>query len=110
LVDIPEGIILLGVPPMQQRKNRPDSFKKDAVRRLMARGSKTVSEIAKELGVSPSMLHRWREQFEPEASGTTPVSQGEREEVERLRRELRDLQAENSLLKKAAALFAKDVK
>lgn len=95
---------------MQQRKNRSDSFKKDAVRRVMARGSKTVSEIAKELGVSQSMLHRWREQFQPELSGTTPVSQGEREEVERLRRELRDLQAENSLLKKAAALFAKDVK
>jgi transposase-like protein len=56
------------------------------------------------------MLHRWREQFEPEPSGSTPVGQGEREEVERLRRELRDLQAENSLLKKAAALFAKDVK
>lgn len=95
---------------MQQRKIRPDSFKKDAVRRLMARGSKTVSEVAKELGVSPSMLHRWREQFELELSGTTPVNQGEREEVERLRRDLRDLQAENSLLKKAAALFAKDVK
>ncbi len=95
---------------MQQRKIRPDSFKKDAVRRLMARGSKTVAEITKELGVSPSMLHRWREQFGPEHSGTTPVSQGEREEVERLRRALRDLQAENSLLKKAAALFAKDVK
>jgi transposase len=95
---------------MQQRKIRPDSFKKDAVRRVMARGSRTVAEIAKELGVSPSMLHRWREQFEPEFSGGTPVSQSEREEVERLRRELRDLQAENSLLKKAAALFAKDVK
>ncbi len=95
---------------MQQRKIRPDSFKKDAVRRLMARGSKTVSEVAKELGVSSSMLHRWREQFAPEPSGTTAVHQGEREDVERLRRELRDLQAENSLLKKAAALFAKDVK
>jgi transposase len=76
----------------------------------MARGSKTVTEVAKELGVSPSMLHRWRERFEPELVGSTPTSQGEREEVERLRRELRDLQAENTLLKKAAALFAKDVK
>ena len=95
---------------MQQRKTRSDSFKKDAVRRVMARGSKTVSEITKELGVSPSMIHRWREQFQAELSGSTPISQGEREEVERLRRELRDLQAENSLLKKAAALFAKDVK
>ena len=96
---------------MQQRKSHPDSFKKDAVRRVMARGTKTVAEIAKELGVSLSMLHRWRERFESEAPGdSAQVSQGEREEVERLRRELRDLQAENSLLKKAAALFAKDVK
>ena len=95
---------------MQQRKSRPDSFKKDAVRRVMARGSKTVAEIAKELGVSPSMLHRWRERFEPELTGSPPSSQGEREEIERLRRELRDVQAENTLLKKAAALFAKDVK
>ena len=95
---------------MQQRKRRPDSFKKDAVRRVMARGTKTVAEIAKELGVSASMLHRWREQLEPELSGAAPATQGERDEIERLRRELRDLQAENSLLKKAAALFAKDVK
>ena len=95
---------------MQQRKSRPDSFKRDAVRRLMARGSKTVDEVAKELGVSPSMLHRWRERFEPELAGNAPVAQSERDEVERLRRELRDLQAENTLLKKAAALFAKDVK
>lgn len=84
---------------MQQRKRHPDSFKKDAVRRVMARGTKTVAEVAKELGVSPSMLHRWREQLEPELSGTAPASQSEREEIERLRRELRDVQAENSLLK-----------
>jgi len=95
---------------MQQRKIHPDSFKKDAVRRLMARGTKTIPEVAKELGVSPSMLHRWRQRFESELSVASPASQTEREEVERLRRELRDVQAENSLLKKAAALFAKDVK
>jgi transposase len=96
---------------MSQRKSRPDSFKKDAVRRLMARGSKTVAEVAAELGVSPSMLHRWRERFEPELNGSgSQHSEGEREEVERLRRRLRDLEAENTLLKKCAALFAKDVK
>lgn len=96
---------------MPQRKSHPDSFKKDAVRRLMARGSKSVAELAAELGVSPSMLHRWRERFEPELNGGgAQRSQSQREEVERLRRQLRDLQAENTLLKKAAALFAKDVK
>jgi transposase len=96
---------------MSQRRQRPDSFKKDAVRRVLARGPKTISEIAKELGVTSSMLHRWRERFEPELAGSSGApNQTEREEIERLRRELRDLQAENALLKKAAALFAKDVK
>lgn len=95
---------------MQKRKSRPESFKKDAVRRLLARGSKSVDEIANELGVSSSMLHRWRQRFEPELRGGTQPSQGEREEIERLRSELRDLKAENALLKKAAALFAKEVK
>jgi transposase len=110
LAGTPKGITLLGVPPNAAQNITPDSFEKDAVRRLIARGSKTVTEIAKELGLSPSMLHRWRERFEPELTGGTQPSQGERDEVERLRSELRDLKAENSLLKKAAALFAKDVK
>ena len=95
---------------MQQRKIHPESFKKDAVRRLMARGTKRIPEVAKELGVSSSMLYRWREQLRPELSGAAHAPQADREEVERLRRELRDAQAENSLLKKAAALFAKEVK
>ncbi len=95
---------------MEQRKPRPDSFKKDAVRRLLARGPKTIADIAKELGVSLSMLHRWRARFEPELSGVSQGNQSEREEIERLRRELRDAHAENALLKKCAALFAKDVK
>ena len=95
---------------MQKRKSRPESFKRDAVRRLLARGSKSVDEIARELGVSSSMLHRWRQRFEPELSGGTQPSQGEREEIERLRSELRDVKAENTLLKKVAALFAKEVK
>ena len=95
---------------MPQRKQHPDSFKRDAVRRVLARGPKTVAEVAKELGVSPSMLHRWRERFEAELVGSARPTQSEREEIERLRRELRDLQAENALLKKAAALFAKDVR
>jgi len=95
---------------MQKRKSRPESFKRDAVRRLIARGSKSVDEIARELGVSSSMLPRWRQRFEPELSGGTQPSQGEREEIERLRSELRDVKAENTLLKKVAALFAKEVK
>ena len=88
---------------LRRRGARPSKkrVKKDAVRRLLARGSKSVAEIAKELGVSPSMLHRWRERFEPELTGGAQPSQGEREEIERLRRELRDLQADEHPAKKS---------
>jgi transposase-like protein len=41
---------------MQKRKSHPESFKKDAVRRLIARGPKSVEEIAKKLGVSSSKV------------------------------------------------------
>jgi transposase len=56
------------------------------------------------------MLHRWRQRFEPELTGGTQPNQDERDEMERLRSELRDVKAENTLLKKVAALFAKEVK
>lgn len=46
---------------MQQRKSHPDSFKRDAVRRVVACGSKTVAGIAKELvlRVSRSGYYKW---------------------------------------------------
>lgn len=95
---------------MRQQKNHSEAFKKDAVRRLMARGSKTIDEIAKELGINPSLLYRWKTLFGADLTGKPQASQREREEIEHLRRKLRDVQAENMLLKKAAALFAKEVK
>jgi transposase-like protein len=55
------------------------------------------------------MLHHWRQRLEPELTGGTQPSQGRREEIERLRSELRDVQAENTILK-VATLFAKEVK
>jgi len=77
---------------------------------MLARGSATISSVAKKLGISASQLHRWHEQFGAEVTGEPALSQQEREEVEKMRRRMRELEQENALLKKAAALFAKDVK
>jgi transposase len=109
-VDISKESNLWEVPPMRPQKTHTEAFKKDAVRRLMARGSKTIEAIAKEMGVNESLLYRWKNQFSGNETDKPQASQKEREEIERLRRALRDVQAENTLLKKAAALFAKEVK
>lgn len=92
------------------RRKYDEEFQKDAVRLVCHRGTRTIDEIARELGITTSMLHRWRQRYESEVSGKAVRNQDEREDVERLRRRLRELEMENALLKKAAALFAKDVK
>jgi transposase len=95
---------------MSKRKRYTEEFKKDAVRMMLARGTATVASVAKKVGISQSQLHRWHERYAAEVSGVPALSQQEREELEKMRRRLRELEQENALLKKAAALFAKDVK
>lgn len=95
---------------MAKRKRYTEEFKKDAVRLMLARGTQTIAAIAAKVGVSQSQLHRWHERYAAEVTGAPALSQQERQEVERLRRRNRELEQENALLKKAAALFAKEVK
>lgn len=98
------------VAPKEKRKRYDEEFKKDAVRLLQNRGTRTVADIAAQLGVHTSLLIRWRQDYAGAVRGEAVKSQEQRDEVEQLRRRLRELEAENSLLKKAAALIAKDVK
>lgn len=92
------------------RRKYTEEYKKDAVRLMMARGSRTVSDIATELGLNESLLHKWYRLYSGEVTGGAAVSQSDREDMERMRRRLRELEQENALLKKAAALFAKEMK
>ncbi len=95
---------------MGKRKQYTEEDKKDAVRLMLSRGTRTVAEVANGLGLSQSMLHRWHQRYGDEVSDQATVSQHEREDIEKMRRRLRELEQENSLLKKAAALFAKEMK
>jgi len=95
---------------MKKRKKYTEEFKKDAVRLMLARGTRTVSDVADGLGLNMSLLHRWHQQYGSELNGQAAASQHEREDIEKMRRRMRELEQENSLLKKAAALFAKEMK
>ena len=80
---------------MRKRNQFTEEFKKDAVRLVQSRGAQTVAEVADRLGVSKSMLHRWRKTYEVSATGASDQSQHEREKVEGMRRRRRELEAEN---------------
>ncbi|MET9387662.1 transposase [Streptomyces sp. NPDC002928] len=85
-------------------------FKRDAVA-LALSSDKTVTEVARDLGVSPEGLRGWVKQAKIDR-GEGPagaLTTAEREELVRLRRELAEAKKANEILVKAAAFFAKEI-
>ena len=82
-------------------------FRREAVE-LLKRSGKTIPRLASELGVSPQSLRNWSRQIEVDEGQAAGLTSDEREELKRLRRELRTVTEEREILKKAAAFFAKE--
>ena len=58
-----------------------------------------VAEAARSLDINANQLRRWKQAFAEEASGAG-LSEDEREELKRLRKENRNLRMEKEILKK----------
>jgi transposase len=85
----------------------PLEFRREAVE-LLKRGGKSIPVLASELGVSPQSLRNWSRQLDVDEGRAEGLTSDEREELRRLRREVRTLTEEREILKKAAVFFAKD--
>ncbi len=84
----------------------PPEFRQRAVE-LARLKEKPVSQIAVDLGISDSCLRGWVKQVDlDEGRRADGVTTAEREELVRLRRELRVAKLEVEILKRAAAYFA----
>ena len=89
-------------------KSYPKEFKEEAVALVLEQGY-SVPEAAKSLGIGTNMLYRWKQQIEEQASGKG-LSEDERDELKRLRKEVKNLRMEKEILKKASAFFAKEMR
>ena len=88
----------------RRRPTYTPEFKAEAVR-LVRTSSDPLLKIARDLGVGPATLRLWVNAARPKPD--VPLTDDERSELRRLRRENRELRTERDILKKATAFFAK---
>lgn len=84
-------------------------FKRDAVALVRSSG-RTVTAVARELGVSPEGLRNWVRQDDTDR-GEGPadaLTSAEKDELRRLRRQNREQQQTIEVLRKATVFFAKE--
>ncbi|MFE0454246.1 transposase [Streptomyces sp. NPDC058914] len=84
-------------------------LKQDAVA-LAPSSDKTVTEVARDLGVSPEGLRGWVKQakVDRDEGPAGALTSAEREGIAQLRRKVRELEKTVDILGKATAFFAQD--
>jgi transposase len=97
---------------MAERRSRrrfTAEFKAQAVKRLLD-GGKGLSEVATELGLSTGQLSTWHSEHLAAGSAEALAQRkAEEAETQRLRREVKRLEEENLILRKAAAVCARGI-
>jgi transposase len=93
----------------RKRRKFTQEFKVEAVR-LCKVGDRSIGQVAKDLDLTETALRAWVERVDIDA-GQGPagaLTTAEREELTQLRKQVRRLEMEKEILKKAAAFFAKE--
>lgn len=87
----------------------PPEFRREAIRLVRASDEeRPIPKVARELGVTAETLRNWVKQDEIDAGEREGLTTEEREELRRLRREVKVLRQEKEILRKATAFFARE--
>jgi transposase len=94
---------------MKNRKQYTKEFKEGAVR-LVTEQKRSMSDVAKSLDVTAWTISRWiKEAKGEEAFRGNGNRTAEEQEIAELKRQIRQLEEERAILKKAAAYFARHI-
>ena len=93
----------------RSRRSFSEEYKVEVVA-LCRSSEKSMSEIARDLDLTESSVRRWVSQAEIDAGHKEGLTSSEREELVRLRKEVRVLREELDILKRATAFFARETR
>jgi transposase-like protein len=85
-------------------------FKEQAVKMVVdSSPPRTITEVARELEINDTTLGFWIKAYKKKMAGQPlPADMPSDEKIREQERRIRELEAENAFLKKAAAYFAKE--
>src|SRR3982074_320324 len=89
------------------RRQFSKQFKAETVSLIRSSG-KSVPQVCRDLDLAESVVRRWLAQAEIDEGRREGLTTAEREELGKLRKEVRVLREERDILKKAAAYFARE--
>ena len=88
-------------------KRFPPEFKADMVR-VARRGDLSIAEVAADFDISVESVKRWKRQADIDEGIKDGLTSAEQAEAVQLRRQVRRLEMENEILRRAAAYFARE--
>ena len=94
--------------PQRYQRPYPPEFRREAVSLVKASG-RSIKQVAGELGVSGESLRNWlRQEQLDRGEREDGLITDEREELRKLRRQVRELEQEREILKRAVTFFARE--
>ena len=88
------------------KKKRYDRDFKISTVKMVTEGGHKASEVARSLGIHPTQLYSWKRKFSDSGEKACP-GKGHLTELSALRRQLREVEMERDILKKAVGIFSK---
>ena len=95
---------------MGRPQKYPDKFRKGALELVRSSG-RPIAEVARSLGINEGTLWNWVKQSRKAteaAADPEGLSESERDELRRLRRQVIELETDTEILRRAAAYFARE--
>lgn len=86
----------------KKRRKYDESFKMELLK--MVKSGRSVAEVSRTMGIGENLLYKWKSE---EKSQETPAETLINLEIEQLRKQLRQVETERDILKKALVIFGR---